>query len=85
MQRMQDFLMLEFNQDGNLSLPAAVFLQSLVSLCDGVIWLIRGSFLFVLCACSFNYFFTLFDTGTLGNCLCHSVDLALEERSHSQF
>lgn len=56
MQRMQDFLMLEFNQDGNLSLPAAVFLQSVVSLCDGVIWLIRGSFLFVLCACSFNYF-----------------------------
>lgn len=84
MQRMQDFLMLEFNQDGNLSLPAAVFLQSVVSLCDGVIWL-WGSFLFVLCACSFNYFFTLFDTGTLGNCLCHSVDLAWEERSHSQF
>lgn len=84
MQRMQDFLMLEFNQDGNLSLPAAVFLQSVVSLCDGVIWF-RGSFLFVLCACSFNYFFTLFDTGTLGNCLCHSVDLAWEERSHSQF
>lgn len=55
MQRMQDFLMLEFNQDGNLFLPAAVFLQSLVSLCDGVIWL-RESFLFVLCACSFNYF-----------------------------
>lgn len=84
MQRMQDFPMLEFNQDGNLSLPAAVFLQSVVSLCDGVI-LLRGSFLFVLCACSFNYFFTLFDTGTLGNCLCHSVDLAWEERSHSQF
>lgn len=61
MQRMQDFLMLEFNQDGNQSLPAAVFLQSVVSLCDEVIWL-RGSFLFVLCACSFN-FFTLFDTG----------------------
>lgn len=58
MQRMQDFPMLEFNQDGNLSLPAAVFLQSLVSLCDGVIWL-RGSFLFVLCACSFNYFYSI--------------------------
>lgn len=76
--------MLEFNQDGNLSLPAAVFLQSVVSLCDGVIWL-RGSLLFVLCAFSFNYFFTLIDTGTLGNCLCHSFDLAWEERSRSQF
>lgn len=61
MQRMQDFPMLEFNQDGNLFLPAAVFLQSLVSLCDGVIWL-RGSFLFVLCACSLNYFYVLYLT-----------------------
>lgn len=83
MQRMQDFLMLEFNQDGNLSLPAAVFLQSVVSLCDGVIWL-RGSFSLFYVHVALTIL-TLFDTGTLGNCLCHSVGLAWEERSHSQF